>query len=325
MVRSWPLVSTRASRLPCASKWSRASVSGSPVSSARTSITRAANPAGVLMPVPTAVPPSGSSATPRQATTRAARCRAAAARRTRRTPGRASPGWRPSGGCGRTSRRWRTPPPWPRTPSARWSSAGMRSRLTAVGRRDVDRGRERVVARLAGVDVVVRVDRRGRALRVARVAMTSLAFMLLDVPEPVWKTSIGNSPSCCPSATSSAACSMACADVGVEDAELGVDPGRRRLDQREGVDVRRLERACPRSGSSRPRAGSAPATARRAGRGPRPSCRARSGIASSLMAPPYDRPTTPSRRAAGCGPLSRRCGAVRAAVAVSRRATDVAA
>ena len=25
--------------------------------------------------------------------------------------------------------------------------------------------------------------------------MTSLAFMLLDVPEPVWKTSIGNSPS----------------------------------------------------------------------------------------------------------------------------------
>ena len=28
--------------------------------------------------------------------------------------------------------------------------------------------------------------------RDARVAMTSLAFMFDDVPEPVWKTSIGN-------------------------------------------------------------------------------------------------------------------------------------
>ena len=32
----------------------------------------------------------------------------------------------------------------------------------------------------------------------ARLAITSLAFMLLDVPEPVWKTSIGNSPSSLP-------------------------------------------------------------------------------------------------------------------------------
>ena len=39
----------------------------------------------------------------------------------------------------------------------------------------------------------------------ARVAITSLAFMLLDVPEPVWKTSIGNSASCLPAATSRAA------------------------------------------------------------------------------------------------------------------------
>jgi hypothetical protein len=28
--------------------------------------------------------------------------------------------------------------------------------------------------------------------RLARVAMTSLAFMLDDVPDPVWKTSSGN-------------------------------------------------------------------------------------------------------------------------------------
>jgi hypothetical protein len=62
MVRSWPLVSTSPSRAPCASKWSRASVSGSPVAVATSAMTRAENPAGVLMPVPTAVPPSGSSA-----------------------------------------------------------------------------------------------------------------------------------------------------------------------------------------------------------------------------------------------------------------------
>ena len=35
--------------------------------------------------------------------------------------------------------------------------------------------------------------------------MTSLAFMFVDVPEPVWKTSIGNWSSCWPAAMSSAA------------------------------------------------------------------------------------------------------------------------
>ncbi len=39
----------------------------------------------------------------------------------------------------------------------------------------------------------------------ARLAITSLAFMLVEVPEPVWKTSIGNWSSCSPSATSSPA------------------------------------------------------------------------------------------------------------------------
>src|SRR3712207_1721461 len=40
---------------------------------------------------------------------------------------------------------------------------------------------------------------------VARVAMTSLVFMLLDVPEPVWKTSMGKWSSHVPDATSPAA------------------------------------------------------------------------------------------------------------------------
>ena len=55
--------STRPSRFACASKWLRASVRGRPVSSASSSITRAEKPAGVLIPVPTAVPPRGTSAT----------------------------------------------------------------------------------------------------------------------------------------------------------------------------------------------------------------------------------------------------------------------
>ena len=63
MVRSAPDASTSPSRAPWASKWLRASVSGRPVCSAMVPITAAAKPGGVLMPVPTAVPPSGSSAT----------------------------------------------------------------------------------------------------------------------------------------------------------------------------------------------------------------------------------------------------------------------
>ena len=50
--------------------------------------------------------------------------------------------------------------------------------------------------------------------RPAREAITSLAFMLLEVPEPVWKTSIGNSSSCSPAATAAAAFSIAAARSG---------------------------------------------------------------------------------------------------------------
>ena len=53
--------------------------------------------------------------------------------------------------------------------------------------------------------------------------MTSLAFMFDDVPEPVWKTSIGNWSSWSPRAISSAAAAIRSASVGVEQPELGVD------------------------------------------------------------------------------------------------------
>ena len=45
----------------------------------------------------------------------------------------------------------------------------------------------------------------------AIVAMTSLAFMFDEVPEPVWKTSIGNWSSWRPWAISSAAAAIRCA------------------------------------------------------------------------------------------------------------------
>ena len=53
--------------------------------------------------------------------------------------------------------------------------------------------------------------------------MTSLAFMFDEVPEPVWKTSIGNWSSCWPCGDLVAGGGDALGEVGVEQAELGVD------------------------------------------------------------------------------------------------------
>ena len=55
--------------------------------------------------------------------------------------------------------------------------------------------------------------------------MTSLAFMFDDVPEPVWNTSIGNSASQSPRATSSGGGRDRRRLVRVEQAALGPDPG----------------------------------------------------------------------------------------------------
>ena len=48
----------------------------------------------------------------------------------------------------------------------------------------------------------------GWASSPTRFAITSLAFVCDEVPDPVWKTSIGNWSSCLPEATSSAAEAM---------------------------------------------------------------------------------------------------------------------
>ncbi len=49
---------------------------------------------------------------------------------------------------------------------------------------------------------------------IARLAITSLAFMLVCVPDPVWNTTSGNSPSSLPSITSCAARSIRSAFSG---------------------------------------------------------------------------------------------------------------
>ena len=59
----------------------------------------------------------------------------------------------------------------------------------------------------------------------ARLASTSLAFMFEEVPEPVWKTSIGNWSSCSPSATALPAVGDALGEVAVEQPQLAVDLG----------------------------------------------------------------------------------------------------
>ena len=58
----------------------------------------------------------------------------------------------------------------------------------------------------------------------ARVASTSFMFMLDDVPEPVWKTSIGNASTCSPSTIVAAASRIACAcwDVSTPSCSLAV-------------------------------------------------------------------------------------------------------
>src|SRR5262249_25824812 len=54
-------------------------------------------------------------------------------------------------------------------------------------------------------------------LAAAMLAITSLVFMLELVPEPVWKTSIGNWSSCRPSAISAAAAMIASAFSGASN------------------------------------------------------------------------------------------------------------
>ena len=70
----------------------------------------------------------------------------------------------------------------------------------------------------------------------ARLAITSLAFMFEEVPEPVWKTSIGNWSSCSPAATASPAAAIRSARSASSSAELAVDLGRGGLEPAQPAD-----------------------------------------------------------------------------------------
>ena len=113
--------------------------------------------------------------------------------------------------------------------------------------------------------------------------MTSLAFMFIDVPDPLWKRPVTNTPpptrncsSWSPSATSSAAAAIASRSDLVDDAEAAIGPGALGLDDPEAPDE-----ADTRPGRCLPGSCRGPAVSRRPTwhrRGPRsvPSNRARS-------------------------------------------------
>ena len=91
----------------------------------------------------------------------------------------------------------------PRTPRRARAIAASASRLASADA-ELQRRRIDVVRRLDAVDVVVRVqDARSRRARgpsssSARFAITSLAFMFVDVPAPPWIMSTRNCSCCLP-------------------------------------------------------------------------------------------------------------------------------
>ena len=114
---------------------------------------------------------------------------------------------------------------------------------------------------------------------VASEASTSLVFMLVEVPgaglEDVDRELRVPFAAARPRRPARA---MALATSVGNHAEFGVDRRRRPLDRGQRVHQARARPAARSPGSSRPPAGSAPATWRRWARAPRPSSRARSGI-----------------------------------------------
>src|SRR5918995_561915 len=167
-----PDSSTRASRAPWASNGWAGGDSSRPVAAATRSRTLAANSGWALRPVPTAVPPSGSLRTrTRAASTRAAPSRISADLASS-DPARAS-----------------------RAGSRSLAAASRAARWTAVGKVSLE-------------DWPMLTWSLGWWPSPARVAMTSLTLVLVLVPDPVWKTSIGNWSSWSPAATASAAATI---------------------------------------------------------------------------------------------------------------------
>src|SRR5579884_2666606 len=185
-VLSAPDVSTSPSRAACDSNASAGGEIVSPVASASLSRTRSANSGCVFRPVPTAVPPSG--ILPSRSSVASARARPS------RTCAAYPPNSWPSV-TGTASIQWVRPDlttssnssAFASSEAASVSSAGSRSfvisssaaRCTADGNTSFELW-------------PMLTSSFGWTSSPASVASTSFAFMFDEVPEPVWKTSIGN-------------------------------------------------------------------------------------------------------------------------------------
>ncbi len=174
-------------------------------------------------------------AEPRQRGPAPVRCRPRSGGRTRRTPGRGSPGRRPSGGCGRILTTVRHCTALATSDSCSTSSAGISWRTAAsVAAMCVEVGK----VSLDDCDMLTSsLGCTVTPLRAQIDAITSLAFMLELVPEPVWNTSMGNWSSCRPSAISPAAAMIASAFSAGSRLEVLVHLRAGRLQQGHGPDL----------------------------------------------------------------------------------------
>ena len=205
---------TKASFAAWASKWFSASRKDRPVASFRRSIAFAGKSGCRLMPVPVAVPPSATSASSSMACcTRRMPCRICAAYPPNSWPRR----------TGVASIRWVRPLLSTSSNASALSEKASCSRSRAGSNSSCS-------ARLAETCIAVGITsfddcdmltwsfgctrllpRSPPRATDAALAITSLAFMLVDVPLPVWKMSMTNSSSSSPLATRSAAAMMASA------------------------------------------------------------------------------------------------------------------
>ena len=198
----WAEASTRPSRAACASNGSAGAPIVRPVSSESLARTRSANSGCVLRPVPTAVPPRGIWPTrSSEDSMRPMPWRTCAA-----YPANSWPSV-----TGTASIRWVRPDLTTSSNSAAFASSDCASRSSA-GRRSLvswsSVARWTAEGKTSLDDWPMFTSSFACTPSPARLAMTSFAFMLDDVPEPVWKTSIGNWSSSSPPAIRSAAAAI---------------------------------------------------------------------------------------------------------------------
>ena len=212
---SAPLAATSGSCAPIASNRFSAGRNGIPVARAISAIVRAANSGWAFNPVPTAVPPSGSSS------------RSANVARTRRIPWSTWEAY-PENSCpsvtGTASCKWVLPIFRTSENSAAFPERASRSAASA-GRSRSDSSRRAAIRIADGITSLLDWHRFAWSFgwtgafppsgfpssSFARFASTSFTFMFVEVPEPVWKTSTTNWSSNVPSRTSRAAREIASA------------------------------------------------------------------------------------------------------------------